>query len=175
MICGRQTQRSMSQSASTRLTSTVCVDELFVCVPTISNKYLIFLVFHMLHKVKLLWFQMVDAIPHVLSPLPWINRADFKKNVEHFNVTIKVLCHFVTFLGLFAGKLHSGHFKELNGGKTLHSNKLAEAKLYSRSQKLESWHLDKFTLQVGAYSSQVWGKTDMEDKFATTQPSDNFT
>lgn len=31
--------------------------------------YLIFLVFHVLHEIEFLWLQLVDPVPHILSPL----------------------------------------------------------------------------------------------------------
>lgn len=36
-----------------------------------SQLYLIFLVFHVLHEVKLLRLKLVDPVPHLLGPLPW--------------------------------------------------------------------------------------------------------
>lgn len=42
--------------------------------------YLIFLVFHVLHVVEFLWLQLVDSVPHILSPLPLKHKRKYTVN-----------------------------------------------------------------------------------------------
>lgn len=82
MICTRRNQNNYERDQSkdlqfpvNQLNSSYFPDHF--CLQ--SQQYLIFLMLHVLHEVKLLRLQLVDPVPHLLGPLPWKQRQNLER------------------------------------------------------------------------------------------------